>query len=363
MSSSSSDASTNSSFASQSSFEEVVTQAVRRRQERQCEQQLIVVLPRSGGGSRKGKHQNVDCGRQQHSSILLRDYFNPNPTYDDKCFRHRFRMRRCIFDRLLNAVVVQDRYFVQKKDALGVPGFSPHQKLTCALRFLAYGTSADQLDEYIRMAETTVFETVSRFCSAVIACFSDTYLRSPTVADLEFLLSSYEKLGWIGCLGCLDVMKWQWKNCPMAWRGAYQGKERVPTIALEAVVDHRLWFWHIFFGMPGANNDLNILDCSPLFRQHLEGTAPKVTFTVNNNNYDMAYYLTNGIYPDWALFMKTISEPSSNKQQHFSEQQEARRKDIERGFGVLQVRSLHFVFCFFYYNTNHMFLVYCCLIV
>jgi hypothetical protein len=23
-------------------------------------------------------------------------------------------------------------------------------------------------------------------------------------------------------------MKWQWKNCPMTWRGAYQGKERVP---------------------------------------------------------------------------------------------------------------------------------------
>ena len=131
MSSSSSDASTNSSFASQSSFEEVVTQAVRRRQER-----LIVVPPRRGGGSRKGKRQNVDRGRLQNNFFLLRDYFNPNPTYDDKCFRHRFRMRRCVFDCLLNAVVVQDRYFVQKKDALGVPGFSPHQKLTCALRFL-----------------------------------------------------------------------------------------------------------------------------------------------------------------------------------------------------------------------------------
>jgi hypothetical protein len=212
MSSSSSDASTNSSFASQSSFKELATRAVRRRQERQREQQLIVVPPRRGGGSRKGKHQNVDRGRLQHNIILLRDYFNPNPAYDDKCFRHRFRMCRCVFDHLLNAVVVHDRYFVHKTDALGVPGFSPHQKLTCALRFLAYGTSADQLDEYIRMAETAVLETVSRFCSAIIACFSDTYLRSPTVADLKFLLSSYEKPGWIGCLGCLDVMKWQWKS-------------------------------------------------------------------------------------------------------------------------------------------------------
>ncbi len=80
-------------------------------------------------------------------------------------------------------MVAHDRYFVQKKGTLGVQVFSPHQKLTCALPFLAYGTSADKLDEYIWIAETTVLETVSRFCSAIIACFSDTYLCSPTVAD------------------------------------------------------------------------------------------------------------------------------------------------------------------------------------
>jgi hypothetical protein len=74
----------------------------------------------------------------------------------------------------------------------------------------------------------------------------------------------------------------------------------------------------------------------------MAGTAPKVHFTVNNKNYDMGYYLTDGIYPDWALFMKTISEPITIKQEHSAEQQEARRKDVERGFGVLQVCFLFF---------------------
>jgi hypothetical protein len=74
----------------------------------------------------------------------------------------------------------------------------------------------------------------------------------------------------------------------MTWRGAYQGKERVPTVTLKAIVNHRIWFWHLFFGMPGAsNNDPNMLDCSTLFRQHLEGTAPKITFRVKYNNNDM----------------------------------------------------------------------------
>ncbi len=30
-----------------------------------------------------------------------------------------------------------------------------------------------------------------------------------------------------------------------------------------------------------------------------------------------AYYLTNGIYPDWALFTKTIDDPLNIKQQLF----------------------------------------------
>jgi hypothetical protein len=73
-------------------------------------------------------------------------------------------------------------------------------------------------------------------------------------------------------------MHWEWKNCPKAQRGAFQGKDGVATIALEAGVDCRLWFWHEWFGMPGANNNLNILDCSPFFHDLSAGRTPKVSF-------------------------------------------------------------------------------------
>ena len=87
------------------------------------------------------------------------------------------------------------------------------------------------------------------------------------------------------------------ENCPMAWRGAFKGKEKVPTMALEVVVDSRLWFWHAYFGMPSANNDLNVIDCSPLFRNLLNRTAPEVKFTLNGVMNMMGYYLADGIYP------------------------------------------------------------------
>jgi hypothetical protein len=72
-----------------------------------------------------------------------------------------------------------------------------------------------------------------------------------------------------------------------------------------------------------------------------------ISLTVNNKNYNMGYYLTGGIYVGWALFMKTISKPSTIKQDFFLEQQEARQKDVEHGFGVLQVCFLFFFLILF----------------
>ncbi|VVA39533.1 PREDICTED: putative nuclease HARBI1, partial [Prunus dulcis] len=41
------------------------------------------------------------------------------------------------------------------------------QKLTAALRMLAYGASAEQVDEIARMGKSTILECLVRFCDAV----------------------------------------------------------------------------------------------------------------------------------------------------------------------------------------------------
>jgi len=75
------------------------------------------------------------------------DYFSHNPVYNETQFRRRFGMRRPLFLKIVEALSGWSDYFTVRLDALNRPGFSPVHKCTVAIRQLAYGGSADQLDE------------------------------------------------------------------------------------------------------------------------------------------------------------------------------------------------------------------------
>lgn len=61
-------------------------------------------------------------------------------------------------------------------------------------------------------------------------------------------------------------------------------------------------------------------------------------WTVNGVVKKRCYWLADGIYPDWPIFLKTIQEPRNDKEKYFAQRQESVRKDIERAFGVLFAR-------------------------
>jgi hypothetical protein len=80
-------------------------------------------------------------------------------------------------------------------------------------------------------------------------------LRPPTVEETEHILQFNEARGFSGMLGSIDCMH---------WRGQYtSGHKHAPTIILEAVATHDLRIWHSYFGVAGANNDINVLSGRP----------------------------------------------------------------------------------------------------
>nr|XP_043616302.1 uncharacterized protein LOC122588247 [Erigeron canadensis] len=256
----------------------------------------------------------VERDRYGADERLMTAYFNENPKYSLKSFRRRFSMSRPMFLRIVNDIIsylsrnpgpvplhfkrMQDRQL----DARGKPGFNTIQKCVCAIRQLTYGYNPDSLDEYLQMGEET-----SR-------CYLDYYCM----------------------LGSIDCMHWPWKNCPKAWQGQFmRGDHGHPTIMLEAVASYDRWIWHAFFGTASSNNDINVLNQSPLFREIIEDRAPDSSFTVNGTHYKKGYYLADDIYPEWSTFVKAYSCPQDEKRKKFKKFQESARKDVERAFGGL----------------------------
>ena len=134
-------------------------------------------------------------------------------------------------------------------------------------------------------------------------------MRKPNNEDIARLLAHGERRCFPGMLGSIDCMHWKWKNCPFAWKDQYYGHIREPTIILEAIASYDLRIWHAFFGLPELNNNINVLEWSHVFNELVEGCAPAVHYSINSHDYTMGYYLTDGIYPKWATFVKKISFP------------------------------------------------------
>ncbi|XP_057790514.1 uncharacterized protein LOC131007625 [Salvia miltiorrhiza] len=282
------------------------------------------------------------CDREREfgAERLINDYFGDSPTYTPEIFRRRFRMQKSLFIRIVEAVTANDEFFQQRRDATGRVGLSALQKCTGAMRVLAYGTSSDVVEEYLRMSSSSTRDALVHFVEGVISCFSGTYLRRTNEQDLARLLYVGEQRGFPGMIGSIDCMHWEWKNCPNAWIGHNTGRSGKPTIILKAA-SYDLWIWHAFFGTLSSCNDINVLHRSPVFNDVLEGRAPKVNYLVNGRHYDRVYYLTDGIYPSWAVFVKSITSPQIRKHKLFAQHQKSVRKDVERAFGAFGVLQAH----------------------
>ena len=95
----------------------------------------------------KGRAPNLLRNRERGHYQLYRDYFHPtNPVFDAQRFWRRYRMSRSLFLRIMSWVKAQDNYFVVKRDATGMLGFTSYQKCVAAIRMLAYGVAGDLVD-------------------------------------------------------------------------------------------------------------------------------------------------------------------------------------------------------------------------
>ncbi|GKE89061.1 ALP1-like protein [Tanacetum coccineum] len=209
-------------------------------------------------------------------------FFYTSSDDEDEVNNELAMMSRRLFTKKFQEVTDASRFFQQRDDCAGHRGISALMKYTFAIRQLAYGCVPGSLDEYLQMSGTKPVNV------------SKSFVRGDHGPD--------------------------------------------PFILLKAIASNDLWIWHAFFGVSGMNNDVNVLRQSPLFNDLKSRRAPDVPFMANNVPYKRGYYLTNGIYPQWSVLIKSIKNSGMNDHKRilYKTKHEAARKDVERAFGVLK---------------------------
>ncbi|GJT77460.1 ALP1-like protein isoform X1 [Tanacetum coccineum] len=306
---------------------------------------FVALCEQEAKGLRSGPKRRrtyIPREREDAEQWLIDNYFGDDEfllKYPEEKFRRRYRMSSTLFNKIVNNILSYDveptpeyyTYFKPRYDATGRLSIDPIFKCISAIRQLAYDTAPDAFDEYLQIAERTSRECLDNFTKCIHVLYVEKFLRKPTAADIEKTYQLHEqKHGLLGMLGSIDCMHWDWRNCPKALHRQFKRRDhKYPTIMLEAVANQRLWIWHAYFGVPGANNDLNVLYGSPLFDDELADTAPKCPFVVNGHTYRKCSYLAYDIYPAWSTFVKTFPVARDEKSLKFKTVQEAARKDIE----------------------------------
>jgi Plant transposon protein len=100
-----------------------------------------------------------------------------------------------------------------------------------------------------------------------------------------------------------------------------------------------LYVWHWFAGRFGTSNELTTAGASPLFNYLRDGKwCPSFEYILAGEQKTIPHWLGDDIYPRWSIFAKPLNAPTSLTERHYTSRQVSVRNDIQRCFGVLQLK-------------------------
>ncbi|KAJ9552398.1 hypothetical protein OSB04_016443 [Centaurea solstitialis] len=272
-----------------------------------------------GPSNKRPRGPTKDRGREEGDDKLVADYFSDNPMYDNGNFSRRFRMSHRLFLRIVADLERELDYFKQQWDARGC---------VSAIRQLAYGSAADASDEYLRMSETTSRDCLENFCQG------DNIYESQLLTIFRLYTHCMNKhTVYPACLVALIVCIGTGKIVP-----SHGGVNSIEVIILDRRSGRiaRSMDLARILRVPGATNDIIVVNQPLVFNDIFEDKAPDSSFVVNDIHYKHEYYLADGIYPEWSTFVKAFRYPTDERRVEFKKRQESARKDIERTFATLK---------------------------
>jgi Plant transposon protein len=169
---------------------------------------------------------------REHVIVAINcDYLGPNPLFNGREFNSMFRFSRTHFEAIRSDIGKEDiHFFTHITDIFGCVGPCMEARMMLALKTMAYGIPPHMLRDQFQMSVMMARECCIEFDNAFHELYDSEYLRLPTNQDIVAINKLHKVVhGLDGMFGSLDCMHTYSKNCPMAWQGSYNGKEKKPT--------------------------------------------------------------------------------------------------------------------------------------
>jgi hypothetical protein len=151
-----------------------------------------------------------------------------------KYFRRRFRLPFALYEVLLNICYDRNWFPAHKRrnpnDENGIfhPAYknaAPLElKLLGALRILGRGGPFDDLYDGSGIHENTHRTFFIKFCDHLVSELYNDFIYIPEDEDLSLVNQIYQKLGFPGCVGSVDVVHIWWDMCPFQLKASCTGK-------------------------------------------------------------------------------------------------------------------------------------------
>ena len=145
-------------------------------------------------------------------------------------------------------------------------------KILMCLRILSRGNVADDIAELSSGCPSTVNFIFKQFVTAFAKRFLSEFVKIHDGESSERLKNLYSALGLPGAVGSMDCTHLWWNKCTESLKHLCKGKEKFPSLAFCALVDHFRFIQYISLAYFGASNDIQILEADEYCRNLLGGS-------------------------------------------------------------------------------------------
>lgn len=224
----------------------------------------IFTLPYDRAGRRIGESMNRTCTWWEDDALTMREYQ----------FRKHFRLKRSVFDRLVQDLNLPPR----------INGLPCNKVVAICMYRLATGCTIRELTNLFAVSESTAHKYTKQIVNRIIQQLANRIRWPQNDQDRRAAAGTFLQYGPIyGCVGALDGSLVKLKRNPgdLSWLD-YDGNY---SMQLQGVVDGNMRFIHVFAGCQGSFNDKRVFRLSSLPND--VNQLPSGYFIIADNGYAM----------------------------------------------------------------------------